>query len=214
MKQYPQGVSVVYCDKSPILNTSVLKREVLHLNINAEGKTLLCIFMNPSKACYEQSDDTINHICNYVMNDPSGDEIKDIVITNLFPFYKTQSEFLHKVIDEVITNNDESIFYFLLKSNLNNILQKIEVSDLIFAGWGNPPKNIDPLIHRKITSTILEKISNLNKPAYNLIFHDQDRPLTKYGNPSHPMNRSNIIGHLPVSIKSFHLIESDIDSRF
>lgn len=211
MKSYPNGVTVVNCDKAPVVNTDIYKREILHLNVNQTGKTVLGIFMNPSKADHQQADDTILGIHNYFAESRHLELIKDIIITNIYPFYKTRSPEYHLLIDDLIKSVGEQVYYFLLKTNLQTVKNQIKNADEVFIGWGNPPKDTDITLHRAITSDILKEINDQNKPVYSFVFHDKDNRLTKYGNPIHPLSRSRIVGHESVITKMYYAVKSDSD---
>ena len=146
-----------------------LNRYSLGQVIEENGRTLICFGINPSTACPDSLDNTINKIIRIACYNGYDNWI----MLNIYPQRATNPDDLHNIADETI-----------IKRNLEIISQTLETfneSDVLFA-YGNL------ISKRSYLRPCLEQISELLKSKSKTI---KVIKLTKEGNPVHPLYQRN-----------------------
>ncbi|MFX3625136.1 MAG: DUF1643 domain-containing protein [Ectobacillus sp.] len=188
--QYPSYARVVAVSRRNI-TADITLRDWLEIDIHPQGTgTILYILMNPSKADEVFCDDTVKKLLDFTrqqtnMRNSPIPNVQKVMIVNLFPFYKTESSKLYKVLQELQGNPQE--YEFLLKHNMQQIHTAIQQADYIVFGWGDPPKNVDEWFHRNITSEILHHVRLLEKKDTFVFTCTRPETLTKKKHPRHPI---------------------------
>ena len=133
------------------------------------GKTLICFGINPSTACPDSLDNTINKIIKIA----HFNGYENWIMLNIYPQRATNPDELHKMADETI-----------IKRNIDIISQNLDTfkeSDILFA-YGNL------ISKRKYLKGCLTQITELLKGKDKKIYIIK---LTKEGNPVHPLYQKN-----------------------
>ena len=146
-----------------------LNRYSLGQIFDENGKTLICFGINPSTACPDNLDNTINKVIKIARSN----NYENWVMLNIYPQRATNPDDLHKTADEAI-----------IKRNMEIISQTLETfmeSDILFA-YGNL------ISKRKYLQSCLTQITELLKGKDKKIFIIK---LTKEGNPVHPLYQKN-----------------------
>jgi len=188
-KPYPK-----YVRKKSIIKTDfkhqALKnyRTWLRATIEPKGmENIVFIGMNPSAANEVYSDDTVNSLLDYAkrLSEEKTNQmnIKNVIITNIIPIYESNSSSLQNAYENVIEKIGSSEMEKIIKSNLGKVLRAIRISDYIVLCWGNP--YINDVMHRKITSSILESVKHLDKEIFVFNFKKDSNVLTVKGHPKH-----------------------------
>ncbi len=156
--------------------------------INPIGtETITYIGMNPSKANKITSDDTVNKLLWFTKELSEIDEneinIKNVIITNIVPFYTPKSKELKSKVDFVISEYGTENFEKLMEINLQRIIKAMSISKYVVLGWGNC--YINELMHRSLTSSILEELNKMEKEFYVFHFSNESSILTLSGQPRH-----------------------------
>ncbi|MDQ7095018.1 DUF1643 domain-containing protein [Desulfosporosinus sp. PR] len=116
---------------------NIFARYRLKVSINKNAtNTILYILMNPSKADRKQCDETVKKILEFthVQSSTSNNviqNVKTVVIVNLYPFYETKPERLQKVINEV-KKNSKNEYQKLIKKNMKVIKKNIKEAEYCF----------------------------------------------------------------------------------
>lgn len=171
----------------------IRKREILRVRICGKNeKKIMVIMMNPSKADKNKSDNTINKVLKFVHSDTNSlfskiPGVGEVIIVNLFPFYKTQSGQLQHIINSAQSILGQMAYEDLISENNKIIGYLAEQVDYVVLAWGNVPNNM----HRDIHKAQIRNISNLlhDNHVTNKIFvlKTNKKPiLTKEGFPRHP----------------------------
>ncbi len=145
-------------------------RFVLGQIFNPKGKTLLCFGINPSTACPERLDRTVNKVVKIMKN--NGYE--NWVMLNIYPQRATNPDNID------LQCNDE-----LVKTNIlhiKNILENYANGDVLLA-YGNL------ISKRKYLKECLNEIISLLKEKYQCSI--KIIKLTKLNNPIHPLYQSS-----------------------
>ncbi|WP_199616245.1 DUF1643 domain-containing protein [Paenibacillus alkalitolerans] len=187
---YPPFANVIKAVKEHVVD-GIWLRDWLEVSINKEASnTVLYILMNPSKADQEECDDTVEKLLNFTM-DQSNDkdsvipDVGTVIIVNLFPFYKTESNKLYEVLLELTEKRGG--YEDLMKANMRKIRKAIKKSQYIVLGWGDAPKHVDEWHHRELCSGIL-KVLHKSDDKQVFVFHStREKTVTRKRNPRHPI---------------------------
>lgn len=188
--EYPYFAQVKRASKKKITDTISI-RDWLEIEINDQAvHTLLYILMNPSKADRIECDDTVKKLLDFTRKQTERPGsiipgVRNIIIVNLFPFYKTDSNELYQVLEELeFTRNG---YQDLMKANLLKIRKGIQEAEYIVFGWGDPPKNVDEWYHRELTSSILKHVKKCQKENMYVFTSNREKIITKKRHPRHPI---------------------------
>ena len=133
------------------------------------GKTLICFGINPSTACPESLDNTINKIIKIA----HFNGYENWIMLNIYPQRATNPDDLHKIADEQIIKRNLEI--------ISHNLDTFKESDILFA-YGNL------ISKRKYLKGCLNQITELLKAKNKKVYIIK---LTKEGNPVHPLYQKN-----------------------
>lgn len=142
------GKSFSPIENGIIKNEDENKRYKLEISLNRhkdfKGERCLVILKNPSKAGLtdiNESDKTVNTVCQYLFVRTDVINANTVIIMNLFPVYETDSKKLH---DDFIRE------YLVDNENKNYLKEEIEKADKIIVAWGtHPAKCLDPFDEMK-----------------------------------------------------------------
>ena len=129
------------------------------------GRTLICFGINPSTACPDSLDNTINKIIKIA----HFNGYENWIMLNIYPQRATNPDDLHKIADEQIIKRNLEI--------ISHNLDTFKESDILFA-YGNL------ISKRKYLKGCLNQITELLKAKDKKIYIIK---LTKAGNPVHPL---------------------------
>ena len=133
------------------------------------GRTLICFGINPSTACPESLDNTINKIIKIA----HFNGYENWIMLNIYPQRATNPDDLHKIADEPIIKRNLEI--------ISHNLDTFKESDILFA-YGNL------ISKRKYLKGCLNQIMELLKAKTKKVYIIK---LTKEGNPVHPLYQKN-----------------------
>jgi len=181
---YPNFVSEVTLDKTDT------KRYWLNLNIDdTKDESIIVILKNPSRANETISDKTVFNVTNYIYKNrdtnPLLENIGNVIILNLIPYYETYSDKLHTIETEII---DEE--------NLRIIDKLTAIHSKVIIAWGNAPNKLESSYNTLVSVVNSSLIRNNNQVFY------VDR-LSKKSNPKHGQIWGYADKLLPIDIKSF-----------
>lgn len=91
-------------------NDSLKVRSLLTIPLKGrenKSEIIQLIMMNPSNAGTKNSDDTMNSVIKYIYKCPKFNQAKEIVVSNLFPFYESDSSNLRQIFD---SNSQNPLF--------------------------------------------------------------------------------------------------------
>ncbi|WP_242730294.1 DUF1643 domain-containing protein [Bacillus altitudinis] len=135
--------------------------------------------MNPSGANLELSDDTVNK----VIKDSFNDNVGQVDIVNVLPFYETDSTKIENLLNKL----EKSEILNLLNENYKTIDKSIETTvesgGKIICGWGNIPSNLSER-NENIYNNNLKRIKKTLKNYPNKTFCYE---INKDGSPRHPL---------------------------
>lgn len=148
------------------------KRLWLSLTIDNELKeSIVVILKNPSRATKEISDKTVFNITNYIFKNRNKfkplNNIGNIIIVNLIPFYETYSELLANKNIKIVDKENLKTIETLTKTHKNVII-----------AWGNHPSGLYNEYEILKAEVLGYLKSNGNSVHYIDKFSDQ-------GNPKH-----------------------------
>lgn len=190
METYPSYATVKRVSIKKVINNITI-RNWLEIDINENAsKILLYVLMNPSKANKIRCDKTVRKILDFTRDqtsllDSPVPDVKTVIIVNLFPFYKTDSNKLYELLNEL--SETRNGYEDLLKENLLKVKRGIQKADYIVYGWGDPPDNVDEWYHRELTSRILRMAKRLEKENTYVFTSTRDEIITQKRNPRHPV---------------------------
>lgn len=133
------------------------------------GRTLICFGINPSTACPDCLDNTINKIIKIAR----FNGYENWIMLNIYPQRATNPDDLHKIADEPIIKRNLEI--------ISHNLDTFKESDILFA-YGNL------ISKRKYLKGCLNQITELLKAKNKKVYIIK---LTKEGNPVHPLYQKN-----------------------
>ena len=133
------------------------------------GRTLICFGINPSTACPESLDNTINKIIKIA----HFNGYENWIMLNIYPQRATNPDDLHKIADEPIIKRNLEI--------ISHNLDTFKESDILFA-YGNL------ISKRKYLKGCLNQITELLKAKNKKVYIIK---LTKEGKPVHPLYQKN-----------------------
>jgi len=134
-----------------------------------KNKTVLVIMRNPSKADLDYSDRTTNNVLAFC-----NDKYNGVYITNLYPYYETDSKKVKKFINSTLYDKKMKKNYAALKGLIKSV-------DDVIVAWGTN-KNIGREYKDKEESAIGKIFEILEgKDVYAMRFESSE-------NPWHPLN--------------------------
>lgn len=136
--------------------SAIQTRFILHIVANSrdEGRSILVVMKNPSKATGYKSDKTINNVINRLYT-----SYKHIYIANLFPYYSTRASGLLSCIerednDTILLINKMFIVYYLNK-----------VDDILI-GWGTNTIGMKQAEYEQMVTEVAQILMASKKPLY------------------------------------------------
>ena len=140
------------CDKVTLFS-QVDSRKLLTINLRNSYKNVVTyVMLNPSQADDNISDHTVNRIIKHSFIhsnlEDSSIRVSKINVVNLFPFYETKSENLQKGID-LVRALDQTLYEDEMEQNFKQIKYALDNSQFVVLAWGEVPKELDKLIHKK-----------------------------------------------------------------
>ncbi|MBV4419813.1 DUF1643 domain-containing protein [Clostridium tyrobutyricum] len=118
MKVYPEFIiDKPFCEKEYCCKNISL-RYLLEVKMCNNQDDVLCIMMNPSIADSHQSDDTINSILRLLKDKYIFGKLK---VVNLYPIFKSQSNELSSIINELKITLGEDKYNSIMKTNFYKI---------------------------------------------------------------------------------------------
>lgn len=152
------------------------KRCKLEINLNRDnndkGERCLVILKNPSRAGLtdiNESDKTVNTVCQYLYDKTDVINAKTVVIMNLFPVYGTDSKELHTLESKCLLDN----------TNKKYLDEEIKKADKIIVAWGTHPLKCK-IPFEEMRNFVLELLKN--KKCYQM-----KHPIFKL-NPKRPLH--------------------------
>lgn len=188
---------VLDCDMN-VLFDDVEARYVLTIDLNNDKiEEVTYILKNPSQATYHNSDQTINKIICLSYKLGMG----KINIVNLYPYYKTDSKFLYKLIEKV-NNHDKKMFNNIQDKNFDIIDDLLTNSSKVVVGWGERPKKIKMKSYQNEIRKVYSLLTKNNFNSYYVLLTHLDGHFTKDKQPFHPI-RKRLDGIHPYELGTF-----------
>jgi len=190
MVEYPPYAKVREAKRKKVID-NIFLRNRLEIDIDDEAtNTILYILMNPSKADQSQCDETVKKILAFTREQTSLEDnvlenVKTVVIMNLFPFYEPIADKLYVVLNYLKQKPNDG-YQKLMEQNMKKIQKEIQSAEYIVFGWGDYPKNVNELYHRRLTSNILDAVRMTKKKNTFVFGNTRESVVTNKGNPRHP----------------------------
>ncbi|WP_144459272.1 DUF1643 domain-containing protein [Bacillus pumilus] len=165
-------------------NTSIgndlKKRHLLNVStVKLRPVKYTFLLMNPSDADVEFSDSTVNK----VIKDSCNDNVDQVDIVNILPFYETDSTKIENLLNKL----EKSEILNLLNENYKTIVKSIETTveseGKIICGWGNMPSNLSER-NENIYTNNLKRIKEILKKYPNMTYC---YGTNNDGSPTHPL---------------------------
>lgn len=165
-------------------------RFLLKSIINEQATRKIAIIMINPKSIDEAIDERgLENTIAYLTRE-TEEQIKEINIVNLFPFYEEPLDKVMEYLEGVDMNK-----FMTLKYNLHMLKLVIKQVDEIYLAWGDEPEGFSNEYFRMAVRDVYHLIRVFNKEKNCLVFSlkDVDSLLNPSGTPFH-VNQGEVVG--------------------